>query len=134
MKKVISLILVACMLLCLCACGNDNVKSSKNSKSDDNELLSRIEQLEKENSDLEKRVEALENDMPKFGTKEDSSSMEELHEELIGAVEDTEDDGYEIEEEMLDSAIEQGYVRPDESVVVDIDNDEAFDYSEFFSE
>jgi SOS response regulatory protein OraA/RecX len=36
MKKVISIILVACMLLCLCACGKDNDKSSKKDKSSKN--------------------------------------------------------------------------------------------------
>ena len=143
MKKFISVLLVAYMLLCLCACGSDNVKSSKNSKSDDNELLSRIEQLEKQNASLEKRVEVIESIFddrnsieggPKDGVGMiEEEKEEELLNDLLGAGEVQADDDYDVEES-TDLASEYGYVLPDESVVVDLGDGSEFDYSEFFSE
>ena len=47
MKKVISIILVACMLLCLCACGKDD----------------EIAEYKKEIKELKKKVEALEKEL-----------------------------------------------------------------------
>lgn len=47
MKKLISLILVACMLLCLCACGNSD----------------EIDEYKKEIKELKKKVETLENEL-----------------------------------------------------------------------